>query len=72
VILGAITSNLKAATGPFDYIIKDWQAAGLRFASAFKPVMFTLEPTRIIARIGTLSPLDLTDDSTRIRRALEL
>ena len=72
LILAAITSNLAAASGPLDYVINSWQAAGLRFPSAFKPVVFTLEPPRVIARIGALPASDLAEVDQRLRDALNL
>src|SRR5688572_12254157 len=35
LLLAAITSRVSAATGPLDYVLNDWQAAGLRYPSAF-------------------------------------
>ncbi len=52
LILAAITSRISAASGPLDYVLQDWQAAGLRYPSAFKPVVFTLEPRRVLLRVG--------------------
>ena len=72
LILAAITSRVAAAIGPFDYILEDWRAAGLRFPSAFKPVLATLEPTRVLLRVGLLSPHDLTKIDRRSVRALGL
>ena len=72
VILGAVTSNTSTATTPSDYVLNDWQQAGLRYPSAFKAVIFTLEPVLILHRIGALSPSDLREVSRRTRSALEL
>ena len=72
LLLAAITSNIAAATGPLDYVLKDWQTANLRYPSAFKPVLFTLDPTRVIYRIGALTSSDLLEVDQRLRRALEL
>jgi len=72
LILAAITSRLGAATGSFDYVLRDWQAAGLRYPSALKPVLFTLAPSRVLHHIGALSSPDLTQVGQRIARALEL
>jgi mRNA interferase MazF len=72
LILAAITSKITAAIGPLDYVLGDWQAAGLRYPSAFKPVVFTLDPVRVLHRVGVLTPLDLTEVDQRLRRALEL
>jgi len=72
LILAAITSKIATATGPLDYVLSDWQAAGLRYPSALKPVLFTLDPARVLHRVGTLTPMDLTEVDQRLRRALEL
>jgi mRNA interferase MazF len=72
LLLGAITSNLTAATGKCDYLLQHWQLAGLRFPSAFKPVLFTLEPQRVIHLIGVLAPLDLAEIDQRLKVALDL
>jgi len=72
LILGAITTNLAAATAPVDYILADWQGANLRFPSAFKPLLFTLEPVSILHTIGQLSNRDLVEVERRVRLALNL
>jgi mRNA interferase MazF len=72
LILAAITSKIAAATGPLDYVLSDWQAANLRYPSALKPVLFTLDPVRVLHRIGALTPSDLAEVDQRLRRALEL
>ena len=72
VLLAAITSKTGAAKGPLDYVLSDWQAVGLHSPSAFKPVLFTLAPARVIYRIGALTPSDLAAVDQRLHRALEL
>src|SRR5262245_51369054 len=72
LILAAITSKSAAATGPLDYILRDWRVAGLHYPSAFKPVLFTLDPGLVLYRVGALTPQDLAEVSQRLRRALEL
>ena len=72
LILAAITSRVTTANGPLDYVLRDWQVAGLRYPSAVKPVLFTFDPTRVIYHIGSLSLSDLTEVDQRLRRALEL
>ncbi|MFN8537560.1 MAG: type II toxin-antitoxin system PemK/MazF family toxin [Thermomicrobiales bacterium] len=72
LLLAAITSQLRAATGPLDYILSDWQGAGLRFPSAFKPVLATIAPARILHTVGTLAAADLAAIEARLRRALGL
>ena len=72
LILAAITSKIAMATGPLDYVLSDWQAANLRHPSALKPVLFTLDPARVLHQIGTLTSSDLAEVDQRLRRALEL
>jgi mRNA interferase MazF len=72
LLLAALTSRAEAATGPFDYPLNDWRAAGLRFPSALKPVLVTLDPARVVHRIGALSAADLAQVDERLRRALAL
>jgi mRNA interferase MazF len=72
LILAAITSNVVAATGPTDYVLQDWQAAGLCYPSALKPVLFTLDPSRVIHRVGRLTVADQVEVDQRLRDALEL
>jgi mRNA interferase MazF len=72
LLLGAITSNVLAATGTLDYPIQQWQQAGLKFPSAFKPVLFTLDPQRVIHPIGVLPSADLAEIDKRLKLALNL
>jgi mRNA interferase MazF len=72
LILAAITSNVAAATGPLDYILRDWKVAGLKYPSAFKPVLFTLDPARVLHRVGTLTDFDLAEIIKRLRLILGL
>jgi mRNA interferase MazF len=72
LLLAAITSNLDGARGSFDYPIQHWQEAGLRFPSALKPVLFTLDPQRVIHTIGHLEANDLAEIDQRLKLALDL
>jgi mRNA interferase MazF len=71
-ILAAITSDVVTATSPMDYLLQDWLAAGLRYPSALKPVLFTLDPTRVIHRIGRLTIADQIEVDQWLRCALGL
>jgi hypothetical protein len=55
-----------------DYVLQDWQAAGLRYPSALKPILFALDPARIIYRVGALTLEDLVAVDGRLRSALGL
>ena len=72
ILLAAITSKLSASPDPLDYSLSDWQSAGLRYPSAFKPVLFTLEPGRVIHTIGKLTSVDMAEIDSRLRLALSL
>jgi mRNA interferase MazF len=72
LIVGAVTSRLAVATGPFDLILTDWQAAGLQRPSAFKPVLATLDPARVVFRVGALVSADWDGVRRRLREMLDL
>jgi len=72
IILSAHTTNIKMATGFLDYILQDWSIAGLKFPTAFKPVIVTLDPNLIVYHIGSLSLRDLDEIHARLRLILDL
>jgi mRNA interferase MazF len=57
VIVGLITTQT-TALGVTDYVLQDWQAAGLRVASIFRSFIVTLPPSANLVRIGHLSERD--------------
>ncbi len=72
LILAAITTKLASASSVVDYPLQDWVSAGLRHPSALKPVLFTLDPGRVVHKIGVLSADDLAAVDQRLRLALQL
>lgn len=72
LILAAVTSRLPATPNLLDYELTDWRAAGLRYPSALKPVLFTLDPARVLYRVGALTSRDQSEVDQRLRLALEL
>lgn len=58
VILMAITSQVRQPLAFGEYLLQDWQQAGLLKPSVLKPLIATLEQTRIIRTMGQLSPAD--------------
>jgi len=72
LVLAALTSNVAGATGSLDYVLQDWASAGLRFPTAFKPVVVTLEPSLVVHQLGTLSDRDWSEVQARLRLALDL
>lgn len=57
-ILMAITSRLREPLGYGEALIDDWQAAGLLKPSLLKPLLFTLEQSGIVRRLGALTEDD--------------
>jgi mRNA interferase MazF len=72
IMLVAITSNLAAATGPFDYVLTDWKGAGLKFPSAFRPVIFTLDPARVLHKVGETGKTDMREIDRKLNEVLGL
>jgi len=69
VVIAVLTSNVAAATAPTDYVLQDWQAAGLRLPSAFRAYLATVErsATRVI---GHLSNRDWRAAQERLAQSL--
>jgi hypothetical protein len=53
-------------------VLNDWQTAGLRYPPALKPLVFTLDPARVLYRVGALTASDLAEVDHCLRRALAL
>jgi mRNA interferase MazF len=58
LILGLVTTQISAATGPTDCLLQDWEEAGLRQRSAFRTYLATMPQAQVIAPIGQLSDRD--------------
>jgi len=57
VIIGLITTR-RTELGVTDYVLQDWEAAGLRVASIFRSFIVTLPPAANLIYIGQLSETD--------------
>jgi mRNA interferase MazF len=69
VIVGLITSQTKGL-GITDYVLQDWQAAGLRVASVFRSFIVTLPRSANLAVIGQLSEQDWKGVRACVKTAL--
>lgn len=58
VIVLAITSQIRSVLSLGEYLLQDWQQAGLLKPSLLKPLIATLEQTQIIKTMGQLSTAD--------------
>lgn len=70
VILGLLTGQVAAATGPTDYALREWQSAGLHAPTAFRVFLITLPRVDVIAVIGHLSQGDWHEVVARLRIAI--
>jgi mRNA interferase MazF len=58
VILMAITSQVRQPLAFGEYLLQDWQQAGLLKPSVLKPLIATLEQGAIVRTLGRFSPVD--------------
>lgn len=71
VIVDLLTTNIEAATAPTDYVLKDWEAAGLHFPSAFRSYILTLDDGTLPS-IGHLSDCDWQEVQASLKLALAM
>ena len=69
IILGLVTSQIKAAVSPTDYLLQDWSHAQLRRPSAFRSFFVTLPRSAIRLKVGHLSTRDWRAVLEKIRLA---
>lgn len=69
VILGVLTSRIAAATTPTDYVLHDWQEAGLRLPTAFR-AYFGMAEQSVVHVIGRLSERDWREVQACVGRAV--
>ena len=70
MIFAVITKQIQDATAPTDYILQDWQAAGLHVPSAFRAFLETHPATAIFKEIGHLTDRDWQEVQARLQLAL--
>lgn len=70
VVLAVLTSQTASATGPTDYVLTDWAAAGLTKPSAFRAFVNTLPRSAVIQIIGKVTDADWAEVQSRLRIAL--
>ncbi len=58
IILMAITSQIRNELTIGEYVLQDWQPAGLLKPSVLKPLIATLEQNQIVKVMGQLSNSD--------------
>jgi mRNA interferase MazF len=68
VIVGILTTKIPSPLASTDYLLLDWQAAGLRAQSCFRTYVLTLHRSNVTV-IGHLSSDDWTQVKDRVLRA---
>lgn len=70
VTVGLCTSQVGSATGPTDYVLQDWSAAGLHVPTAFRCFFTSVPVAEVLLFIGRLSDPDWAEVQARLRLAL--
>ena len=70
VIVSLLTTDVADATGPTDYVLQDWAAAGLRFPTAFRTFLATRPVSEVQREFGDLSARDWREVQARLRLGL--
>lgn len=70
MILGVIATRIDSADTATDYVLQDWQEAGLKRISAFRSYFGTYERSNVSKVIGQLSNLDWNEIQKRLRIAI--
>lgn len=69
VIVGILTAKIPSPLASTDYVLRDWQAAGLRTQSCFRAYILTLHRSNLTV-IGHLSTEDWAQVKHRVLRAV--
>jgi mRNA interferase MazF len=69
-IVGILTGQTGKASGPTDYLLQDWQAAGLVKPSAFRAFLYTAPKPSIIATVGHVTNQDWLEIAKCVRSAI--
>ncbi|MEZ4662795.1 MAG: type II toxin-antitoxin system PemK/MazF family toxin [Caldilineaceae bacterium] len=72
LLLVYVSSQISKAAAPIDYVLIEWQAAGLLKPSFVRPKIAAIEPALIVHHVGRLSVQDMYEVDRRLRSAMEL
>lgn len=70
LLLAFISSQVAQAHPALDYVLLDWQSAGLLKPSLVRPRIAAVEPALVAYHVGALSARDLQEVDQRLRLAL--
>lgn len=71
VILAVVSSQIHKATSKTDFVLKDWQTAGLLRPSFVRMFLYSAVASEVI-RIGHLSSNDWQEVMARLRMSVEV
>ena len=71
-LLAFVTSRIAPVHPLLDYVLHDWQQAGLLKPSLVRPKIAAITESLVVYRIGALSARDLREVDQRLRVALAL
>ena len=72
LLLAYISSQLTSVNDTIDYLLADWQQAGLLKPSFMRPKIAAIEPSLVVYRVGALSANDMRGVDQCLRQALSL
>jgi len=72
LLIMAVTSQVRGPLKLGEFLIRDWQAAGLLKPSAVKAAIATIEAKLVRRRLGCLSDYDLEQLNSSLRGLLGL
>jgi mRNA interferase MazF len=72
IIIMAITGQTSSYIGIGEFLIEDWQGAGLLKSSAVKSAISTIEQRLVVKSLGRLSSKDLSTLHKALRELLDL
>lgn len=72
LLLVYVSSQISKALAPLDYVLKDWQQAGLPKPSFVRPKIAAIEPRLIVHQVGHLTVTDFGEVEHAVRLAMTL
>jgi mRNA interferase MazF len=72
LIIMAITGQTRSPIGVGEFLIEDWQSAGLLKSSAIKSAISTIEQRLVMKILGRLSSKDLSTLDKALKELLDL
>ena len=72
IVIMAITGQMRGRLGVGEFLIEDWQAAGLLKPSAVKSAISTIEQSLVLKLLGRFSSEDLSTLEKALKEPLDL